>query len=356
MFVLVYCASEAIILQLPQGHRRYVMSKLPALCLHAEGRENRMFVTYHPDYVVDLGADHRFPMRKYGFVYDQLAAEGTLCADEVVAPGPVDKASLLLVHHRDYVERFLSGDMTPREMRVLGLPWSPALVRRARLAVQGTLVASRLAMRHGLAANLAGGSHHAFADHGEGFSVFHDIAVAVRVLQRDEGLQRAAIIDCDVHQGNGTAVIFQHDPRVFTCSFHGEKNYPFRKAQSRLDVALPDGTDDAAYLDALQDHVPRILREANPELVWYQAGVDPYHGDKLGRLSLTLEGLRQRDQYVMETCRAAKIPVVVTMGGGYAPRIEDIVEAHCNTIRAACQLAATTAQEAGNVSRASDVM
>jgi acetoin utilization deacetylase AcuC-like enzyme len=252
----------------------------------------------------------------------------------------VDVEYLLLVHHRDYVERFLAGHMTPREMRVLGLPWSGALVRRARLAVQGTLLASRLAMRHGLAANLAGGSHHAFADHGEGFSVFHDMAVAVRVLQRDHGLRRAGIIDCDVHQGNGTAVIFQHDPRVFTCSFHGEKNYPFRKAVSRLDIALPDNTGDAVYLEALQTHVPRMLEAAHPELVWYQAGVDPYDGDQLGRLSLTLEGLRQRDQYVLETCRAANIPVVVTMGGGYAPRIEDIVEAHCNTIRTACRLAA----------------
>ncbi len=299
-----------------------------------------MPVVYHPDYVVDIGDGHRFPMRKYGFVYDQLMAEGTLCAEQIVAPELVDVASLLLVHHRDYVERFLAGNMTPREMRVLGLPWSTALVRRARLAVQGTLLASRLAMRHGLAANLAGGSHHAFADHGEGFSVFHDMAVAVRVLQRDHGLQRAGIIDCDVHQGNGTAVIFQHDPRVYTCSFHGEKNYPFRKATSRLDVALPDDTDDAAYLEALHTHVPRMLREARPELIWYQAGVDPYVGDKLGRLSLTHQGLRQRDQYVLATCRAANIPVVVTMGGGYAPRIEDIVEAHCNTTRVACQLAA----------------
>lgn len=299
-----------------------------------------MPVVYHPDYVVDIGDGHRFPMRKYGFVYDQLMAEGTLCAEQIVAPELVDVASLLLVHHRDYVERFLAGNMTPREMRVLGLPWSTALVRRARLAVQGTLLASRLAMRHGLAANLAGGSHHAFADHGEGFSVFHDMAVAVRVLQCDHGLQRAGIIDCDVHQGNGTAVIFQHDPRVYTCSFHGEKNYPFRKATSRLDVALPDDTDDAAYLEALHTHVPRMLRETRPELIWYQAGVDPYVGDKLGRLSLTHQGLRQRDQYVLATCRAANIPVVVTMGGGYAPRIEDIVEAHCNTIRVACQLAA----------------
>jgi acetoin utilization deacetylase AcuC-like enzyme len=300
----------------------------------------QMFVAYHADYVVDVGEGHRFPMRKYGLVYDQLMAEGTLCAEQIVSPAPVSVETLLLVHHRDYVERFLAGQMTSKEMRALGLPWSTALVRRARLAVQGTLLASRLALRYGLAANLAGGSHHAFADHGEGFSVFHDMAVAVRVLQRDCGLQRVGIIDCDVHQGNGTAVIFQHDPRVYTCSFHGEKNYPFRKATSQLDIALPDDTDDAAYLQALKTYVPRMLDEARPEVVWYQAGVDPYEGDKLGRLSLTLEGLRQRDHYVLETCRTANIPVVVTMGGGYAPQIEDIVEAHCNTIRVACQLAA----------------
>ena len=225
-----------------------------------------MFVAYHPDYVVDIGDGHRFPMQKYGLVYERLMAEGTIGAEQVVTPEPASVASLLLVHHRDYVERFLAGEMTPREMRVLGLPWSEALARRARLAVQGTLIASRLALRHGLAANLAGGSHHAFADHGEGFSVFHDMAVAARALQRDHGLQRAAMIDCDVHQGNGSAVIFQHDPRVYTCSFHGEKNYPFRKAQSRLDIALPDGTDDGAYLAALRAHVPRVLREARPRI------------------------------------------------------------------------------------------
>jgi acetoin utilization deacetylase AcuC-like enzyme len=229
--------------------------------------------------------------------------------------------------------------MTAQEMRLLGLPWSESLVQRARLAVQGTITASLLAWQHGLAANMAGGSHHAFADHGEGFSVFHDIAVAIRVLRRDHGLQRAAVIDCDVHQGNGTATIFQDDPSVFTCSFHGEKNYPFRKATSRLDIALPDETDDTAYLAALRSHVPTVLEQGRPELVWYQAGVDPYRGDKLGRLALSMDGLRRRDHYVIATCRAAGIPLVITLGGGYAPHIQDIVEALCNTIRTACRLA-----------------
>jgi acetoin utilization deacetylase AcuC-like enzyme len=199
-----------------------------------------------------------------------------------------------------------------------------------------------MAWQHGLAANLAGGSHHAFADHGEGFSVFNDIAVAIRVLQRDHGLQRAAVIDCDVHQGNGTATIFAGDPSVFTCSLHGAKNYPFHKARSSLDIELPDNTDDTAYLAALQAHLPTVLRRFQPQMVWYLAGVDPYVGDKLGRLALTLEGLRQRDVYVLSTCYQASIPVVTTMGGGYAPQIEDIVEAHCNTVRLACRMATSS--------------
>jgi acetoin utilization deacetylase AcuC-like enzyme len=231
-------------------------------------------------------------------------------------------------------------------MRLLGFPWSEPLARRARLATQGTLTASLMAWQHGLAANLAGGSHHAFADHGEGFSVFNDIAVAIRVLQRDYGLQRAAIIDCDVHQGNGSATIFAPDAGVFTCSLHGEKNYPFRKVQSSLDVELPDGTDDTAYLTALQTHLPAILERFQPQMVWYLAGVDPYVGDQLGRLALTLEGLQQRDAYVLSTCRRTGLPVVTTMGGGYAPHIDDIVEAHCQTVRLACAMASSPTSRA----------
>jgi acetoin utilization deacetylase AcuC-like enzyme len=197
--------------------------------------------------------------------------------------------------------------------------------------------------QQGLAANLAGGSHHAFADHGEGFSVFNDMAIAIRVLQRDYGLWRVAVIDCDVHQGNGTAAIFAHDPSVFTCSVHGEKNYPFRKIPSSLDIALPDDTGDAAYLEALRVHIPALLQHVQPEMVWYLAGADPYVGDRLGRLGLSLSGLRQRDAYILETCRRAGVPVVITLGGGYAPQMHDIVQAHCNTIRTALHIAAAAA-------------
>jgi acetoin utilization deacetylase AcuC-like enzyme len=284
-------------------------------------------------------------MHKYGLVYERLRAEGSLTTAQVVQPHEAEITDLLLVHTADYVHRFLHGAMSAMELRHLGLPWSPALARRARLAVHGTLLASRLAVQQGIAANLAGGSHHAFAEHGEGFSVFNDIAVAIRVLQRERAIERAAIIDLDVHQGNGTATIFAHDTSVFTCSVHGEKNYPFRKVHSSLDIALPDGTEDAAYLQVLRTHVPLLLQQFQPDLVCYLAGVDAYVGDRLGRLALSLDGLRQRDYYVLSTCAAAGVPVVITMGGGYAPHMADIVEAHCNTIRTACQLHANSAWE-----------
>ena len=303
-----------------------------------------MFVTYHPGYDVDIGAGHRFPMQKYRLVYERLLAEGTLTPGNIVAPPPVTTEDLLLVHARDYVTRFLEGKMTDREMRALGFPWSAALARRARLAVNGTITASRLAWHEGLAANLAGGSHHSFADHGEGFSVFNDIAAAIRVLQRDQGPIRAAVIDCDVHQGNGTATIFADDPGVYTCSLHCEKNYPFEKPPSDLDVALPDGTGDAEYLAALDDALETVQREFRPQMVWYLGGVDPYEGDRLGRLSLSLDGLLRRDVRVLSFFRNLDVPVVTTMGGGYAPQIEAIVEAHCQTVRAACRLAAGVLQ------------
>lgn len=298
-----------------------------------------MFVTYHPDYVIDIGPTHRFPMQKYGLVYQTLLAEHTLDPAQVVHPQPIRVDDLLLVHTRDYVERFLTGQMSPKEMRVLGFPWSLPLVHRARLAVHGTVMASIAALRQGLGINLAGGSHHAFADHGEGFSVFNDVAIAIKVLQRDHGVHRAAVIDCDVHQGNGTATIFAQDPTVYTCSLHGEKNYPFRKATSSLDIGLADGVDDAGYLAALEAYVPAILRDFAPEMVWYVAGVDPYVGDTLGRLALTIAGLKQRDAYVLTACAKAHIPVVVTLGGGYAPAMAEIVEAHCNTVRMAMRVA-----------------
>ncbi|MDQ3805126.1 MAG: histone deacetylase, partial [Acidobacteriota bacterium] len=218
--------------------------------------------------------------------------------------------------------------------RRLGLPWSKALVRRSFLATGGTIAAAHAALREGAGSNLAGGTHHAFPDHGEGFCVLNDVAVAVRVLRRDRLARRAAVVDLDVHQGNGTAAIFEGDAEVFTFSMHGAKNYPLFKTRSSLDVGLADGTGDGEYLETLARHLPRVFEHA-PEVVFYLGGADPYAGDKLGRLALTMPGLRARDELVLRACRDRRVPVATVMSGGYAADINDTVEIHCNTIRAA---------------------
>ena len=311
-----------------------------------------MRISYSDRYMVELIPTHPFPMGKYRRVRDQLLAEGSITEANLVEPPLVDDADVLLVHTGDYWTRCVNGELTASEVRRIGFPWSPGLVRRARAAVEGTIFAARSALQDGVASNLAGGTHHAYADRGEGYCVLNDIAIATRVLQRDGLAQRIAIIDCDVHQGNGTAAIFRDDPHVFTFSIHGEKNFPLRKEQSRLDVALRDGTQDHEYLMILAEYVPMILREFRPEIVFYQAGVDPFEGDRLGRLKLTIEGLRERDEFVIGSCRRAAIPVVTTMGGGYAKRIEETVEAHCNTVRTALRYAPEVSPAPSSISPA----
>lgn len=227
--------------------------------------------------------------------------------------------------------------MTARELRRLGLPWSEALVRRSFFAVGGTMVAARWALQDGIASNLAGGTHHSFADHGAGFCVLNDVAIAIRTLQRNGTIRLAAVVDCDVHQGDGTATIFAADETIFTFSIHGENNYPLKKACSSLDVELPDGTTDASYLTQLQRGLLSVFQH-EPEIVFYLAGADPFEGDKLGRLALTIDGLRRRDTLVMASCLARGVPVATVMSGGYASDINDTVEIHCNTIREAKKL------------------
>ncbi|MCS7080367.1 MAG: histone deacetylase [Chloracidobacterium sp.] len=294
-----------------------------------------MFVSYAPGYFVDIGDAHVFPMRKFPLVYERLIGDRVLAPEDVVVPTPARDEDILLAHTRDYWTRLVTGRLTPRELRRLGLPWSEALVLRSRLATQGTLNAARHALADGVAGNLAGGTHHAFPDHGEGFCVLNDIAVAVRVLQRDGDVGRVALIDCDVHQGNANAVIFAGESDVFTFSMHGKNNYPLRKPPSSLDLELPDGMTDGPYLDLLREYVPRVLKEFRPDLVFYLAGVDPYVHDRFGRLALSLEGLMRRDEFVLRACRQAGIPVTITLSGGYARDREDTVMAHCNTYRAA---------------------
>jgi acetoin utilization deacetylase AcuC-like enzyme len=291
---------------------------------------------YSDTFVLPLPEHHRFPMAKYRLVRERLIAEAVLSPDDLHVPEPADLDDLRQVHDAGYVAAVANGTLPADMQRRIGFPWSPMMVERSRRSVGATLAAAREVVEsRAIAANLAGGTHHAFRDRGEGFCVFNDVAVAATVLLRDNAIARAAVVDCDVHQGNGTAAIFRDEPAVFTFSLHGEKNFPFRKEVSDLDVTFADGAGDAEYLDALGTHLPRVLDGHRPDVVFYLAGADPYQGDRLGRLNLTIDGLRTRDRLVFDACRTRGIPIVVTMSGGYAPDVNAIVTIHCNTIREA---------------------
>ncbi|HEY8560399.1 MAG TPA: histone deacetylase [Pyrinomonadaceae bacterium] len=288
---------------------------------------------YSPYYYADIGEGHVFPIRKFELVRDLLLKEGTLRAEEIFEPEPALVEDLLLVHTEDYITRLTDGTLTAKEVRKLGLPWSKSLVRRSFHAISGTINAARSALESGIASNLAGGTHHAFPDRGEGFCVLNDVAVAIRVLQRERLAERFLIVDCDVHQGNGTAFIFRDSPEVFTFSMHGAKNYPLFKENSSLDIELPDGTGDEEFLATLEQALPRIFMH-QPDIIFYLGGADPFEKDKLGRLKLTQSGLKERDRYVLQFAKDHHTPIVTTMSGGYALDINDTVEIHANTIRA----------------------
>jgi len=287
-----------------------------------------MRCTYHTDYCLPLPSGHPFPMAKYPLLCARLLRDGVLAPRDLIRPVEATIDSLNLVHTHEYLNRLAAGALDAAALRKLGVPWSPALWRRSRLAVQGTIEAARAALDDGLAGNLAGGTHHAFPGHGEGFCVLNDVAVAVRVLQREQRIRRVLVVDLDVHQGNGTAAIFDGDTDVFTFSMHGERNYPTRKMRSTLDVGLADGMQDVDYLAILERHLAAILAGFTADLVFYLAGVDPAQGDRYGRLRLTDDGLRRRDRRVLETCRQAGLPVVITIAGGYAPTPERTAELH----------------------------
>ena len=290
---------------------------------------------YSDRFVLPLPEGHKFPMAKYAGLRERILAEGIVQPDDLHEAPAAAWDDLMLVHERAYVEAVAAG-MLPREtQRRIGFPWSPEMVERSRRSVGATIAAARTALDEGVAANLAGGTHHSFADRGEGFCVFNDVAVGARVLQRDRSARRVAIVDLDVHQGNGTAAIFQGDPSVFTFSMHGEKNFPFRKEVSDLDVPLADGTGDDEYLALLERHLDDVLNRHQPDFVFYLAGADPYEGDRLGRLKLTIEGLRIRDELVFSSCQRRGLPVAVSMSGGYATDVDAIITIHANTIDAA---------------------
>jgi acetoin utilization deacetylase AcuC-like enzyme len=296
-------------------------------------------IAFAPSYAHALPAGHRFPMLKYELLPEQLLHEGTATAADFFVAAPPPVADILLVHDAGYYERLRLGQLTRQEERATGFPWSAALFEREITILGGTIEAARQALVHGVAFNIAGGTHHAFRDRGEGFCLLNDQAAAAAwLLAHVPTVRKVLIVDLDVHQGNGTAAIFQYEPRVFTFSMHGARNYPARKETSDLDLALPDGTDDSQYLRLLAETLPRLLDEVQPDFVFYLAGVDVLATDKLGHLALTREGCRQRDELVLSLCHRHQLPVVICMGGGYSEHISDIVEAHANTFRVAARI------------------
>ena len=284
---------------------------------------------------IELPDGHRFPIAKYARIRDAVVGRGLLPPGRIEEPDRVERWALELVHTAGYAQAVVDGTLTAAETRRLGFPWSPQLRERSLRTVQGTIEAAEDALRFGLGINLAGGTHHAFPDHGEGFCVFNDVAIAIRLLRAEGLIRRAAVIDLDVHQGNGTHAIFAGDADVYTFSMHGRRNYPFEKVAGTVDIDLEDGTGDDEYLQLLADALPRVLHAAQPDLVVYLAGADPHEGDRLGRMKLTFAGLERRDGMVLESCREVGLPVAVVIAGGYGHRIEDTVAVHVATARIA---------------------
>jgi acetoin utilization deacetylase AcuC-like enzyme len=295
-------------------------------------------LVFHPDFVSALPPEHRFPMPKFGKVYEHLVRNGIATLDQFHCPSRAARELLTLAHTPGYVDAYCEGTIDSRAMRRIGLPWSPSLVNRTCFAVGGTLMALELALQHGLAASCAGGTHHAFADFGSGFCIFNDLAVAARYAQRMHGIDRVLIVDLDVHQGDGSASILANDPAIFTLSLHCGDNFPFRKQTSDLDVELPVGMEDEGYLRVLAQTLPDLLDTFRPDVVLYDAGVDPHRDDKLGKLSLTDSGLYQRDIYVLENCMRRAIPTACVIGGGYDNDIERLARRHSLVHQAATEI------------------
>jgi len=297
-----------------------------------------MLAFYSDTFVLPLPPEHRFPMRKYSLLREKVIADGILPAAALRIPEAATDAQILRVHTQDYWWRLQVGALTAQEQRRIGFPWSPQMVERTRRSTGGTIAACHAALDEGIAFNLAGGTHHAHSGFGAGFCVTNDSAVAIRAIQAEKRVHRVVIIDCDVHQGDGTARIFADDSSVFTFSIHGEKNFPFHKAQSNLDIELRDQTADDEYLALVEEGVRRAIAHAGADLAIYLAGADPYVGDRLGRMAVSMNGLAERDRIVLEACRAAGLPVVVTMAGGYARDVEDIATIHAQTVRVAASI------------------
>lgn len=289
-------------------------------------------------YAHPLPKNHRFPMEKYNLLPQQLLYEGTVKEDNFFVPKPLTEQEVVRTHDAAYWQKLKDQQLTRQEERRTGFPLSPELVQREITIMNGTVQAALFALEHGIAMNIAGGTHHAFTDRGEGFCLLNDIAIAANHLLDKNLAKQVLVIDLDVHQGNGTAQIFQHEPRVFTFSMHGASNYPMHKEQSDLDVGLVDGTDDVTYLNLLDQHLNQLMDSVQPDFVFFQSGVDVLATDKLGRLGMSIEGCKERDRMVLQNCKDNHIPMVASMGGGYSQRIAHIVEAHANTYRLAQEI------------------
>lgn len=297
-----------------------------------------MLVAYDPIFAHPLPEGHRFPMVKYELIPEQLLREGIVTAQQIHRPAPADEATILLTHTTAYWQQLQQLTLSEKEQRRIGLPQSKALTLREVTICQGTIDCALHAMEHGVALNVAGGTHHAFADRGEGFCLLNDFAVAANYLLHQELVNQVLIIDLDVHQGNGTAAIFEGKPEVYTFSMHGAHNYPFHKEVSDWDVPLPDGMNDEDYLRTLGDCLPGLINNVQPDIVFYLSGVDILQTDRYGKLKVTPAGCRQRDELVFDTLKRHGIPCAVAMGGGYSTHVRDIVNAHCNTFRAAAEI------------------
>jgi len=292
-------------------------------------------IAWTKEYAHALPEGHRFPMLKYDLLPEQLLYEGTISEANIFHPEPLAEKYIVSTHEETYWQRLVNLQLTSSEIRKTGFPLSKELVEREIIIMQGTVQAALFALEFGIGMNVAGGTHHAFTNRGEGFCLLNDIAIAANYLLQYKNINKVLVVDLDVHQGNGTAQIFSREPRVFTFSMHSGHNYPFHKEKSDLDISLPDGTEDAAYLQILKETLPKLLEEVQPQFVFYQSGVDILATDKLGRLKVSTAGCKERDQLVLETCKRHHLPVAVSMGGGYSPKIAHIVEAHANTFRLA---------------------
>ena len=295
-------------------------------------------IAYNQNYIYPLEENHRFPMIKYELIPEQLIRENTCSSENFFSPNKIDDKIVLNTHQREYFERFTSLKLSKKEIREIGFPLSQELVERELQIAEGTIKGVKYSIKNGISMNIAGGTHHAFYDRGEAFCMLNDQAIATNYIIQEGLFKKILIIDLDVHQGNGTASLFNSNPNVYTLSFHGKKNYPFRKEKSDLDIEFDDNTNDDEYLKVLRETIPKVIDQFEPEFIFYLSGVDVLENDKLGRLSLTINGCKERDRFILEICKNNSIPVQVSMGGGYSMVLKNIIEAHSNTFRLAQEI------------------